>query len=279
MASILKQTYSQRAANHTNPAAKALLETIERKRSNLCVSVDVTKKADFLRIIDVVGPYICLVKTHVDVIEDFDYSLVEQLQELSIKHDFQIFEDRKFADIGNTVALQYSSGVYKIAQWSHITNAHPVPGPSIITGLSSVGLPLGRGLLLLAEMSTKGSLAVGSYTEEAVRMARANRDFVIGFIAQRRMDGIGLREGESSPGEDFFVLTPGVGLDVKGDGMGQQYRTPREVVLESGCDVIIVGRGIYGKDNGANPDAVRAQAERYREEGWKAYQERIGSTV
>ncbi|KAI0638112.1 Orotidine 5'-phosphate decarboxylase [Trametes polyzona] len=277
MSAVVKQTYARRAENHTNPAAKALLETIERKRSNLCVSVDVTKQADFLRIIDVVGPYICLVKTHVDIIEDFDYSLVERLQELSIKHDFQIFEDRKFADIGNTVALQYSSGVHKIASWSHITNAHPVPGPSIITGLSSVGLPLGRGLLLLAEMSTKGSLATGTYTEEAVRMARANRDFVIGFIAQRRMDGVGLREGESATDEDFLVLTPGVGLDVTGDGMGQQYRTPRQVVLESGCDVIIVGRGIYGKDNGANPEAVRAQAERYREEGWKAYQERVDS--
>lgn len=177
---------------------------------------------------------------------------------------------------GNTVALQYSSGVYKIASWSHITNAHPVPGPSIISGLSSVGLPLGRGLLLLAEMSTKGSLATGSYTEEAVRMARANPDFVIGFIAQRRMDGVGLREGESSSDEDFLTLTPGVGLDTKGDGMGQQYRTPREVILESGCDVIIVGRGVYGKDNAANPEAVREQAERYRAEGWKAYQERVG---
>ncbi|KAI9063322.1 Orotidine 5'-phosphate decarboxylase [Trametes sanguinea] len=277
MASFLKQTYAQRVANHNSPAAKALLETIERKRSNLCVSVDVTKKADFLRIIDIVGPYVCLVKTHVDIIEDFDFSLVEQLKELSVKHDFQIFEDRKFADIGNTVALQYSSGVYKIASWSHITNAHPVPGPSVITGLSSVGLPLGRGLLLLAEMSTKGSLATGSYTEEAVRMARANRDFVMGFIAQRRMDNLGLAEGSSEANEDFLVLTPGVGLDAKGDSMGQQYRTPREVVLESGCDVIIVGRGIYGKDNGANPEAVREQAERYRAEGWKAYQERIGA--
>ncbi|KAI0832347.1 Orotidine 5'-phosphate decarboxylase [Trametes gibbosa] len=275
MSTAFRQTYSRRAKEHTNPAAKALLETIERKRSNLCVSVDVTKQSDFLRIIDVVGPYVCLVKTHVDVIEDFDYSVVVRLQELSTKHDFQIFEDRKFADIGNTVALQYSSGVHKIASWSHITNAHPVPGPSIITGLASVGLPLGRGLLLLAEMSTKGSLAIGSYTDEAVRMARANRDFVIGFIAQRRLDGVGLRQGEFSPDEDFLVLTPGVGLDTKGDGMGQQYRTPRQVVLESGCDVIIVGRGIYGKDNGANPDAVRMQAERYREEGWKAYLERI----
>ena len=174
------------------------------------------------------------------------------------------------------MALQYSAGVYKIASWSHITNAHPVPGPSIISGLKSIGLPLGRGLLLLAEMSTKGSLATGSYTEEAVRMARANPDFVIGFITQQRMDGIGLREEELPLDEDFLILTPGVGLDTKGDSMGQQYRTPREVIVGSGCDVIIVGRGVYGKDNGASAEVVRAQAERYRAEGWKAYQERVG---
>jgi orotidine-5'-phosphate decarboxylase len=175
---------------------------------------------------------------------------------------------------GNTVALQYSSGVYKIASWSHITNAHPIPGPSIISGLSSVGLPLGRGLLLLAEMSTEGSLASGSYTENAVRMARAHRNFVIGFIAQRRMDGIGTTEAEDVTEEDFLVLTPGVGLDVKGDGMGQQYRTPREVILEFGSDVIIVGRGIYGEGD-SQVEEIRAQAERYRSAGWSAYLERL----
>ncbi|KZT12521.1 Orotidine 5'-phosphate decarboxylase [Laetiporus sulphureus 93-53] len=272
MPSAYLQTYAQRARRQSNPAAKALLETIERKKSNLCVSVDVTKRADFLTIIDIVGPYVCLVKTHIDIIEDFDSSLIDRLKELSAKHDFLIFEDRKFADIGNTVALQYSSGVHKISSWSHITNAHPVPGPGIITGLASVGLPLGRGLLLLAEMSTAGNLATGAYTEQAVRMARAHRDFVIGFIAMRRMDGVAARVGEDVSEEDFLILTPGVGLDVKGDAMGQQYRTPRQVVLESGCDVIIVGRGIYGKGNDAD---VKAQAERYRKEGWAAYEERI----
>ena len=64
MASVANQTYAQRAERHANPAAKALFETIERKRTNLCVSVDVTKKADFLRIVDTVGPYVCLVKVH-----------------------------------------------------------------------------------------------------------------------------------------------------------------------------------------------------------------------
>jgi orotidine-5'-phosphate decarboxylase len=124
-------------------------------------------------------------------------------------------------------------------------------------------------------MSTKGSLATGTYTEETVRMARANPDFVIGFIAQRRMEGVGIaNEDNNDEGEDFLVLSPGVGLDVKGDGMGQQYRTPRQVVLESGCDVIIVGRGVYGKTP-INIAYVHQQAERYRKEGWLAYQERL----
>ncbi|KAI0322479.1 Orotidine 5'-phosphate decarboxylase [Amylostereum chailletii] len=272
------QTYAQRAEKQKNPAARQLLETIERKKSNLCVSVDVTRSSDFLSIIDVVGPYVSLVKTHVDIIEDFDPSLVERLTALSVKHDFLIFEDRKFADIGNTVALQYSSGVHKIASWSHITNAHPVPGPSVVAGLASVGVPLQRGLLLLAEMSTTGSLARGSYTDDAVRMARAHPEFVIGFIAQRRMDGVGLLDDEPPRlDEDFLILTPGVGLDVKGDGMGQQYRTPHEVVVESGCDIIIVGRGIYGKSEALDVQKVQEQAERYREAGWVAYLERVNA--
>ena len=169
------------------------------------------------------------------------------------------------------MSLQYSSGVHKIANWSHITNAHPIPGDGIITGLSSVGKPLDRGLLLLAEMSSKGNLATGEYTRQAVEMARRHRDdgFVFGFIAMKRV------HEEHSAGaaedEDFMILTPGVGLDVKGDKMGQQYRTPKEVILESGCDVIIVGRGIYGK---TDEQEVKDEAERYRSEGWKAYLER-----
>lgn len=65
MVSVAKQTYAQRAAKHPNPAAKALLQTMERKRTNLSVSADVTKQEDFFRIVDTVGPYVCLVKVGV----------------------------------------------------------------------------------------------------------------------------------------------------------------------------------------------------------------------
>lgn len=222
------------------------------------------------------------IKTHIDIVEDFDMDLVVQLTALAKKHDFVIFEDRKFADIGNTVSLQYAAGVHKIASWSDITNAHLVPGTGIIDGLAKVGEPLGRGLLLLAEMSSKGTLAAGEYTRANVEAAYNNESgFVMGFIAMGRVDD--KYAPADKPKRDFLVLTPGVGLDATGDAMGQQYRTPDEVIYKSGCDVIIVGRGIYGaltkeSDDAARQaavDSVRKQGNRYREAGWEAYLKRI----
>ncbi|KAJ3017259.1 UNVERIFIED_CONTAM: orotidine 5'-phosphate decarboxylase, partial [Siphonaria sp. JEL0065] len=239
-------------------------------KSNLSASVDVTTKAELLSITDAVGPYIVVLKTHIDILSDFDLDTAEQLTTLAEKHGFLIFEDRKFADIGNTVKLQYSSGVHRIASWAHITNAHIVPGEGIVKGLAEVGVPLQRALLLLAEMSSKGSLATGDYTLEALRIARRNKNFCVGFIGQRRLES--LVPNETGEEEDFIYMSPGVGLNSKGDGLGQQYRTPREVILDSGCDIIIVGRGIYGSGD------IVENAKTYQKAGWDAYLERVGRT-
>jgi orotidine-5'-phosphate decarboxylase len=259
------KSYGERAELHTNPTAKKLFELMERKKSNLSVAVDVTTKIELLRLADILGPYICVLKTHIDILEDFDMDLVAQLLELSKKHEFLIFEDRKFADIGNTVKLQYSKGVYHIADWADITNAHPIPGDGIVKGLKEVGLPKGRALLILAEMSSAGSLATGNYTIEAIRMAQKHNDFCVGFIGQNRIHEI----DSQAITEDFIYMTPGVGLVAKGDALGQQYRTPREVIVDCGSDVIIVGRGIYGSG-----DPVQ-NAIQYQKAGWEAYLERL----
>lgn len=264
----MAQTYTQRAEAHPSPVAQRLLRLMDAKKSNLCASVDVNTTSEFLELINKLGPYICLVKTHIDIIDDFSYEgTIVPLLELAKKHQFMIFEDRKFADIGNTVKHQYSGGVYKIAQWSDITNAHGVTGAGIVQGLKEAAQETTsepRGLLMLAELSSKGAIAHGTYTEETVEIAKTDKDFVIGFIAQRDMGG-------QSEGFDWLIMTPGVGLDDKGDALGQQYRTVSEVI-STGTDIIIVGRGLFGKGRDAT-----VEGERYRLAGWEAYTKRVSS--
>eukprot|EP00128_Syssomonas_multiformis_P008085 Colp12_sorted_trinity150504_noHs@20234 len=248
-------TYSARSQISVNACGKALFELMERKKTNLSIAADVSTKSELIALADLLGPYICVLKTHIDIVVDFDDDLAAQLKALSEKHDFMIFEDRKFADIGNTSMLQYSQGVYKIVDWAHITNAHVVPGPGIIKGLKEAGIKKDRGLLLLAEMSSAGSLATGSYTQAAINMAKENKDFVFGFISQNKL---------IADDETFIYMSPGVNLTEGKDNLGQQYRTP-DMVVAAGSDIIIVGRGVY---KAADPIAA---AKAYRDAGWNAY--------
>ncbi|KAL8812388.1 MAG: hypothetical protein Q9200_001074 [Gallowayella weberi] len=127
--------------------------------------------------------------------------------------------------------------------------------------------PHARGLLLLAQMSSDNNLLTPSYTKTCVSVARDQKDFVLGFVAQENLN--------AEKGDEFLVFTPGVGFppegskNVKGDGMGQRWRGPREVVRDEGVDVVIVGRGVVNaKDRGS-------EAERYRREAWTGYEERV----
>jgi len=36
------------------------------------------------------------------------------------------------------VAHQFGGGVFRVAQWAHLINAHAVPGPGVIQGLKQV---------------------------------------------------------------------------------------------------------------------------------------------
>ena len=108
-----------------------------------------------------------------------------------------------------------------------------------------------------------------AYTRKCVQIARENNDFVLGYISQRNLN---------ERRDNFISFTPGVKLPAQGDntgkkpagdGLGQQYRTPEMVVLKDGCDIVIVGRGIITAKDRA------AEAKRYKEAAWRAYEMRI----
>lgn len=251
-------TYTARAEYCKSTFAKELLTLMDEKETNLCVSADLTTSAEILALAERIGPQICILKTHIDIVKDFSPSLTAALTELAAKHRFLIFEDRKFADIGHTVRQQYTGGVYRIADWAHIVNAHTMVGPGVIQGLQNDRA--NNALLLIAELSSAGHFMTSAYVQHSVALAEAFPEQVIGFITQK------------APSSDpkWLNFSPGVQIDSQGDDLGQQYLSPETSILTNGADIIIVGRGII-----RHHDPLSA-AKLYRKRAYQAYLTRIG---
>lgn len=259
IADRLKLDFGSRARLSRNAMAKKLFFLMERKRTTLCLAADLTDSSQILELAEIAGPHIAVLKTHVDIIENFSSEFVTRLQELSRKYDFLIMEDRKFGDIGHTVSLQYQKGIYKIAEWADLITAHPVAGKGIIEGLKCglKGITEIRGVFLVAEMSSEGALTTGNYLTDAISMAN-DSSLVSGVVCQSNV----------LPDPGLIQLTPGVKLSKSGDDLGQKYNTPEQVV-NSGADLAVVGRGITEAT-----DKLSAVLE-YKEQLWEAYECRI----
>ncbi|KAK7959937.1 orotidine 5'-phosphate decarboxylase [Apiospora aurea] len=248
-------SYHERSLHHPHPVAKRLFEVAEQKKTNLVISADFTNTEALLA------------WTHIDMIADFSDETVTGLKYLAEMHDFLIFEDRKLVDIGNTVQKQYHGGALRLSEWADLVNLSILSGDGMVEALDQTitapDFPYKgeRALLLLAEMTTKGSRAVGPYTEQCVELAPAYPDSVIGFVATRALTSPAMGAG------DMVVFSTGINLSAEGDALGQQYQTPQSAIARC-ADFVIVGRGIYAAD-----DPVAA-AKAYRAAGWEAYVQR-----
>ena len=128
--------------------------------------------------------------------------------------------------------------------------------------------PSTRGLLILAQMSGTGNFMHEEYTQACVETARKHKDFVMGFVSQESLN--------SAPADSFIHMTPDCQLPpegeengtVKDDGLYQNYNTPAKLVGLCGTDIIMVGRDII---KAGDP---QAEAARYRDRAWTAYQRR-----
>lgn len=201
---------------------------------------------------------------------------------------------RKNSVVNTTTTISQTFEPSPTAPWARSLSASESSPTEMEEALRRLGPPPhARALLLIAEMSSEGNLITPEYTSACLSAARENSDFVMGFISQHSLN---------SAATDVFVnFTPGINLPKepkgpegpeerkgggggggrgggagegedksRGDGMGQTWRSPREVVVKNGADVIIVGRGVLGaKDR-------KAEADRYRKMAWEAYEQRVG---
>ncbi|MGI9580915.1 orotidine-5'-phosphate decarboxylase [Chryseobacterium sp. RRHN12] len=242
-----RSSYEQKLQAAQHSVSKKLLETALAKKSNLIASADVTTTQELLEFAEKVGPHVIALKTHIDIISDFEYEkTITTLKAIAAKHQFLLMEDRKFADIGNTQELQFTSGVFKITNWADFVTSQ------VIGGFESLDCFKNVGVVAIVGMSSKGTLTTASYREEALKVALSHPN-VIGGVSQNKLP------------EELLLFTPGINLADSGDGKGQQYNTPEHVFKTLHTDFIIVGRGIYKSDD------PEASAITYKTEGWNAY--------
>ena len=248
-----------------NDFIKKLKEKIIKKRSNLVLSLDVDNSKEFFDILDKTAKSIVMLKTHIDIISDFNENFIKKLKSYAEKFDFLIFEDRKFADIGNTVNLQYHKGIYKISSWADYITVHLVAGEGTLTGLFKDFT--NGSAFILGGMSSKNNLIDENYTNKAIEIAKKHSHLVSGFIGHGK-DEKDLKAYKEKLPKDMLLLVPGVKLQRGSDSMGQQYITVEEAI-RGGADCIIVGRGIIKSD-----DAGKT-AELYRQKAWEIYKQTI----
>lgn len=236
----------------THPVGRRMIDIALKKQSNLIVSADLVSSEEILSLSEKIGDKIVVLKLHTDIIKDFSQSFIQSLRNLSRDKDFILFEDRKFADIGNTQELQLKQGIYRIAEWADMVTAHVIAGEKSLEVFDSVGVAA------IVEMSSAGTLTDNYYISKALNVAeKSNQIFAV--VAQRKVN------------DNLLLLTPGVNLSSKGDSKGQQYNTPQKVFSEYHTDFMIVGRGIY------QADAPEIVAEDYRKQGWEAYKDSLKS--
>ncbi|KAK9874296.1 hypothetical protein WA026_002649 [Henosepilachna vigintioctopunctata] len=253
----LSLSFTKRATYAKNNMAKKLFNVMAKKETNLCVAADLTEATDILNLAEQVGPYICCLKTHIDILQDFHPNFIKRLKEIAETHEFILMEDRKFADIGNTVQLQYSQGLYQISSWASLITVHSLFGRSILDSIIESNDDIG--VFLIAEVSSSNNLIDEKYTTETIKLGLSYESSIAGVVCQNPLF-------RDFPG--FLQLTPGVQLDSTKDNLGQQYNSP-EKVIENGADIAVVGRGITKSAD------IAGSAEQYRRVLWDACKRRI----
>ncbi|WP_341663814.1 orotidine-5'-phosphate decarboxylase [Blattabacterium cuenoti] len=243
-------SYEEKKEKISHPIGKKLIDITLKKKTNLIVSADLIETKKILKLVSLIGDRICGLKLHVDIINDFSYSFINYLKNISIKKNFLLLEDRKLCDVSPTNCLQLHYGIHKISSWADIVTAHVLAGSMSIQNLN---IPYHMGLITISEMSSYGGLSDDNYIRKVLNISLKNPK-VIGTVAQRKVD------------DRLLLFTPGIHFYEKKNNLGNRYIHPVQAFEKNESDFIIVGKAIFQSEN------PKITAEEYRNAGWKAYE-------
>ena len=240
-------------------SADEIRSSMASRRTRVALAADLITISEISDALSQAGPSICMLKTHVDGVVDFEYNrwmdeVIRPAREMGIL----IFEDRKFADIGHVSKIQML-GHQRIAAWADIVTAHRISGPDIIDGIHAAWEEVGRrgSILVLAQMSSSENFLDARYTEKTVASCK-DMPGVCGFIGNGS-NPMSISSLRDAVGSEKLILTPGINFDPSLSVMGQRYGHPTEAI-RSGADAVIVGSGIIRSDSISNAATQYANA-------------------
>ena len=221
--------------------------------SRLCVAADVTTMAELEKIIVCASPFVSIVKTHIDMIKDFESygpnNSITRLQNLKNQYGILLWEDRKFADIPSVTSQQITNGVHQIAEWADIVSVHTISGPEVFRSRGGRNYLGGCKVIAIAQMSTKSALTNQQYLENSIKMLDPLAGGVLNVSVDSRSESIfknviGIVT-QTPIKTNLLTFVPGIHHAAGGSStletQGQQYRKPSEVRW---ADILVVGRGL-----------------------------------
>ena len=130
-----EEAWGARWANCAHPLSHQFMSIAYEKESLVVLAADLPTIEQIVQTVEEVGDHVCALKTHVDMIEDFDLEDWGAVVDAARSKGMLLFEDRKFADIGR-VAKTQMGGLYDIREWSDLVTSHSVSGPDVVDGIA-----------------------------------------------------------------------------------------------------------------------------------------------
>lgn len=203
-----------------------LRKLIQQKKSNICYAADLDSLEEVCKVAEIIGDYICILKLHCDIYNDFSMDKIEKLKKIAKKYNFLIWEDRKFADIGKIMNRQLKDGVYNISKWADIVSIHSISG---YESLKYVIENNNIDFFVISELSAYKNLIDEKYTSDTLKIIKSF-DNVSGVVCQNDLQ------------TDALKIIPGVSWsrrDLVIDG--QSYRGLDE---KKYADILVFGNTI-----------------------------------
>ena len=225
--------------NITKPKTKNQINNLTKtnvKCSNIFIALDKNYKLEDLKNIILENTNnIYGFKVHNEILGlTYEENII--FYNLCKEYNIQVWEDRKFNDIGNTINKQ-------LKYYEHIRDIVSIVPTS---GLESiVNLETNLKFLVLCEMSSKNNLFNSVLKNAVLDIVLLNPDKFYGIICQD-LELIKICKHEYP---QLFTVMPGINIEKIGDNKGQIYRDPRNFKNEEKPNGYVVGRGITSKSS------------------------------